>query len=66
MRAPDHFNQIGVDHLPGYPGIVITHVGPREIRAELPVKPSSIGLNCGCEASNSNRATTCANLKLSA
>jgi hypothetical protein len=39
MLTPDHFNRIGVDHLPAHLGIVITHVGSTEIRAELPVHP---------------------------
>ena len=39
MLTLDHFNRIGVDHLPAHLGIVITYVGPTEIRAELPVHP---------------------------
>ena len=38
MLTPDHFNQRGADHLPGYLGIVITHVGKLEVRSELPVR----------------------------
>jgi 1,4-dihydroxy-2-naphthoyl-CoA hydrolase len=41
----DYFNQIGVDHLPGRLGIVITHVGPSEVRSELPVHPSLMAPN---------------------
>jgi len=37
MLTPAHFNQRGVDHLPGHLGIVITHVGPGEVRSELPI-----------------------------
>ena len=45
MSTPDHFNQIGIDRLPGHLGIVITHVGPAEIRAELPVQASLMAPN---------------------
>lgn len=45
MSTPDHFNQIGVDRLPGHLGIVVTHVGPTEIRAELPVQASLMAPN---------------------
>jgi 1,4-dihydroxy-2-naphthoyl-CoA hydrolase len=38
MLTTEHFNAYGRDRLPGHLGIVITHVGPREIRAELPVR----------------------------
>lgn len=34
---PDDFNRRGVGHLPGHLGINITHVGPAEVRSELPV-----------------------------
>jgi 1,4-dihydroxy-2-naphthoyl-CoA hydrolase len=36
--TPEQFNQRGVGHLPGHLGIVITHVGPGELRAELAVR----------------------------
>lgn len=45
MSVTDHFNQIGVGRLPGYLGIVITHVGPTEIRAKLPVHASLMAPN---------------------
>lgn len=45
MSTPDHFNQIGADRLPGHLGILITHVGPTEIRAELPVQASLMAPN---------------------
>jgi len=45
MFAADHFNRIGADHLPGRLGIVITHVGASEVRAELPVQPSLMAPN---------------------
>lgn len=38
MITPEQFNQRGVGHLPGHLGIVITHVGEGEIRAELAVR----------------------------
>lgn len=45
MLTKKHFNRIGIDHLPGHLGIVVTHVGPSEIRAELPVRPSLMAPN---------------------
>ncbi len=45
MFTSDHFNRIGVDHLPGRLGIVISHVGPSELRSELPVTPSLLAPN---------------------
>jgi hypothetical protein len=36
MLTADYFNRIGVDHLPGRLGIVITYAGPSEVRSELP------------------------------
>lgn len=45
MVTADHFNRIGVDHLPGRLGIVITHVGPSEVRSELPLHPSLMAPN---------------------
>ncbi|HEY9447464.1 MAG TPA: PaaI family thioesterase [Burkholderiales bacterium] len=38
MLTPDHFNRRSADHLPGYLGIVVTHVGEAEIRSELEVR----------------------------
>ena len=38
MLTADHFNQRGADFLPGHLGVVITHVGPNEVRAELQVR----------------------------
>ena len=35
MLDPDHFNRCGAGTLPGHLGIVITQVGPSEVRAEL-------------------------------
>jgi 1,4-dihydroxy-2-naphthoyl-CoA hydrolase len=45
MLTPLHFNQRGVGHLPGHLGIVITHVGPREVRSELPVMQALMAPN---------------------
>jgi uncharacterized protein (TIGR00369 family) len=38
MISPDEFNQRGAGKLPGHLDIVITHVGPSQVRAEFPVK----------------------------
>ncbi|MBI9092570.1 MAG: PaaI family thioesterase [Desulfobacterium sp.] len=38
MQTPEEFNKLSVDTLPGYLGIVITHVGDTEVRSELRVK----------------------------
>lgn len=45
MLTPDHFNQRGAGHLPGHLGIVITHVGERELRSELEVGPQLMAPN---------------------
>jgi len=37
MITLEQLNQRGVGYLPGHLGIVITGVGPREMRAELQV-----------------------------
>jgi 1,4-dihydroxy-2-naphthoyl-CoA hydrolase len=39
MHTPEYFTRRGEGHLPGHLGIVITHVGPSEVRSELPVTP---------------------------
>lgn len=39
MLTPEHFNQRSPGHLPGHLGLVVTHVAPSEVRAELPVRP---------------------------
>ena len=41
----DYSNRVGVDHLPGRFGIVITHVDPSEVRSEMPVHPSPMAPN---------------------
>jgi uncharacterized protein (TIGR00369 family) len=45
MLTPDHFNRRGVDHLPGHLGVVITHVGERELRSELAVRKALMAPN---------------------
>ena len=45
MHSPDDFNKYGSEYLPGYLGIVVTHVSGSEIRSELPVKKSLIAPN---------------------
>ncbi len=45
MLTADHFNRIGIDYFPGRLGIVITHVGPSEVRSELPIRSSLIAPN---------------------
>ena len=35
--TPEHFNELGAGHLPGYMGIVVRHVGPGVLDAELAV-----------------------------
>ena len=38
MLTPEHFNQRGAGFLPGHLGVIVTHVGPNEVRAELEVR----------------------------
>jgi uncharacterized protein (TIGR00369 family) len=45
MLTPEQFNQRGTDYLPGHLGIVITHVGAREIRSELAVRKALMAPN---------------------
>lgn len=45
MFTADHFNRIGIGHLPGRLGIVITNVAASEVRAELSVQPSWMAPN---------------------
>ena len=45
MLDPDHFNELGAGTLPGHLGIVITHVGPCELRAELPIRKALMSPN---------------------
>jgi uncharacterized protein (TIGR00369 family) len=45
MLTPEHFNQRGADFLPGHLGLVVTHVGPNEVRAELQVRQALMAPN---------------------
>lgn len=45
MLTPEHFNQRGADFLPGYLGVVVTHVGPNEVRTELQVRQALMAPN---------------------
>ena len=45
MLTPEHFNKIFVDKLPGYLGIIVTHMNKTEVRAEMEIKQSNIAPN---------------------
>jgi 1,4-dihydroxy-2-naphthoyl-CoA hydrolase len=47
MKTPtaEELNQRGAENLPGHLGIVITHVGPSEVRSELPVRKALMAPN---------------------
>lgn len=45
MLDEAYFNKLGADFLPGLLGLVITHVGPGELRAEMPVKQTVMAPN---------------------
>jgi uncharacterized protein (TIGR00369 family) len=45
MLTAEHFNQLGIGHLPGHLDIVFTHVGVGETRAEMPVKQHHMAVN---------------------
>ena len=45
MITLENLNDIGVGKLPGYLGIVITHVDETEVRAELPVNETLMAPN---------------------
>lgn len=45
MLTPEHFNQRGADFLPGHLGVVVTHVGPNEVRTELQVRQALMAPN---------------------
>ncbi|OGS98797.1 MAG: hypothetical protein A3K04_05455, partial [Gallionellales bacterium RBG_16_56_9] len=38
MLTADQFNNLGADNLPGHLGILVTHLAPGEVRAELTVQ----------------------------
>ena len=39
MRTPQQFNEMAAPHLPGHLGLVITHIGQGEVRAEMSAGP---------------------------
>lgn len=45
MADAAHYNQFGAKNLPGYLGIVITHVEGAEVHAELAVRPELMAPN---------------------
>jgi uncharacterized protein (TIGR00369 family) len=45
MYTPDEFNTQSAGTLPGFLGIVITHVSEAEVRSELPVKQTLMAPN---------------------
>ena len=45
MRDLEYFRRLGDGHLPGHLGVVITALGERELRAELPVTPQLMAPN---------------------
>ena len=45
MVTVDQLNKVGIGKLPGHLGIVITHVGESELRAELAVKEMHMAPN---------------------
>jgi uncharacterized protein (TIGR00369 family) len=45
MITPDQFNQRGAPNLPGLLGMVITFVGPSEVRSELAVRTDLMAPN---------------------
>jgi uncharacterized protein (TIGR00369 family) len=45
MPTVEELNRRSAGHLPGYLGIVVTHLGERELRAELPVRKELMAPN---------------------
>jgi uncharacterized protein (TIGR00369 family) len=45
MGTPDEFNTRAAGNLPGHLGVVITHSGPGEVRAEFAVRPALMAPN---------------------
>src|SRR6188768_3164767 len=45
MLTADQLNRRGTEFLPGHLGILITHVGPNEVRAELAVRKALMAPN---------------------
>lgn len=48
MLTTDHFNKLGVGHLPAHLGILVTHVGSLEVIAELSVRPELMAPMASC------------------
>ena len=45
VLTPEYFNEIFADKLPGYLGIVVTHMNKTQLRAEMEIKQSNIAPN---------------------
>lgn len=45
MSTPEYLNELFADKLPGYLGIVVTHMDKTEVRAEMEVNKSNIAPN---------------------
>lgn len=45
MSTPEYLNELFADKLPGYLGIVVTHMDKAEIKAEMEVNKSNIAPN---------------------
>ena len=45
MPTPEYFNALFANKLPGYLGIVVTHMGGTEVRAKMEINPSNIAPN---------------------
>lgn len=45
MSTPEFLNELFADKLPGYLGIVVTHMDKKEVRAEMEVNKSNIAPN---------------------
>ena len=45
MTTSTSFNTLSVGHLPGHLGIVVTHVSPGELHAEMVVQPHLMASN---------------------
>ena len=45
MPTPEYFNELFANKLPGYLGIVVTHMGGTEVRAKMEINPSNIAPN---------------------
>jgi len=45
MSTPEYFNEIFANKLPGYLGIVVTHMSGTEVKAEMEINKSNIAPN---------------------